>query len=208
MYQCIIFDVDGTMVDTESAVISSYQRIIHEEFGRYFTPEELKAGYGVPTTQALERYGFEDVEEAYKKYHRYLTEAFCDVKAFAGIVNVLESVKEKGLVTGIVTSRNKSEIAMDQCLQGIIKHFDFVVGSEDTQKHKPEAEPIRKLMELAGAAPEETIYIGDTYFDYMCAKNAGVSFALALWGARSTADIRADYDLERPGDILKLLENQ
>ncbi|MHB8063561.1 MAG: HAD hydrolase-like protein, partial [Ruminiclostridium sp.] len=58
MYKYVIFDVDGTMVDTEEAVMHSYQSVIFEKYGRHFSEEEMLKGYGVPTPKALAKYGF------------------------------------------------------------------------------------------------------------------------------------------------------
>ncbi len=204
-YDCIIFDVDGTMIDTRHAVFTSYQRVIFEEFNRYFTDEELRVAYGVPTEEALARLGFKNVSEAHKKYHRYLMEAFSQVQPFEGIIEILEILREEKIITGIVTSRDKDEVLQDKCLQKLIKHFDYVVCSNDTEKHKPNPEPVLKLLELAKCENKKVLYIGDTHYDYMCAKNAGVDFALALWGAENTEDIHADYNLEKVKDLFGII---
>jgi HAD superfamily hydrolase (TIGR01549 family) len=204
MYNCIIFDVDGTMIVNEEAVFSSYQKAIFDEFGRYFTPEEVKRAYSVPTLEALKRLGFKNIEEAEQKYHRYLMEAFKHVEPYPGIIDVLEYLKQKGIVLGVVTSRNKSEVTRDVCFQGLVKYFDYVVCASDTDKHKPDPEPLVMLLQRADCEPGKAIYIGDTLFDYKCARDAGVDFALACWGAKSREGIEAKYFLEAPGEILNI----
>jgi HAD superfamily hydrolase (TIGR01549 family) len=205
MYKCVIFDVDGTLIDTESAVFASYQKVFYEEFQRDFQAEHMKLAYGVPTSVALTRLGFKNVEETEKKYHRYLMEAFCNVKPFDGVLTVLDTLISKGIVMGIVTSRDGKEVANDTCLQGLIRYFDHVVCADDTEKHKPNAEPLLKVIEKAGSEPSKVLYIGDTFYDYLCAKDAGVDFVLALWGAKNISDIHANYNFQKPGDILKLI---
>ncbi len=206
MFKYVVFDVDGTMVDTEEAVVFAYQSVIFKEHGRYFTEEELLKGYGVPTPKALERYGFTDIAGAEKDYYSYLVEGFKRCKTFDGINELLDSLKDMGVPMGVVTSRCDYEIKIDNCLQGFINKFDGVVCSDDTVKHKPEAEPLQKAMEILGAAAEETIYIGDTLYDRQCAKNAGVKFALALWGSNNADKIDAEYFLKSPSELLKLLK--
>ncbi len=206
MFKYVVFDVDGTMVDTEEAVVFAYQSVIYKKHGRYFTEEELLKGYGVPTPQSLQRYGFTDIDSAMKDYYNYLVEGFKLCKTFDGINELLDSLKDMGLPLGVVTSRCDYEIKIDNCLQGFINKFDAVVCSDDTQKHKPEAEPLLKAMERLGAAPHETIYIGDTLFDRQCAKNAGVKFALALWGSNNADNIDAEYFLNSPSELLALLK--
>lgn len=205
MYKLIIFDVDGTLIDTEKAVIDSYQKVIYDEFKRYFTPEELSAAYGVPTEKAMENLGFSDPEKASRSYYSYLFKSFSGVVPFAGIEELLAELKKRGLSMGIVTSRNKGEVENDPSLQKLMGYFDYAVCCEDTKKHKPDAEPVLRLLEMAGADIAGAIYVGDTYYDYMCSKNAGIRFALALWGARQTQDIKADYCLKEPHDLIEII---
>ncbi len=205
MYNYIIFDVDGTLIDTEKAVVSSYQKLIHEKFGRYFTMEELAVGHGVPTRTSLERYGFTDIDAICERYHGYLREALKEARVFEGVMAVLRHVESKNIITGVVTSRNRLEIAHDPRMLEITQYFRHIVCSDDTKKHKPDGEPILKFLELSGAKASETIYIGDTPFDCMCARNAGVDFALALWGAIEKDSVAADYYFKSPEEIISIL---
>jgi HAD superfamily hydrolase (TIGR01549 family) len=205
MYKYIIFDVDGTLIETEPAVVSSYQRVFFEEFGRYLTVEELFENYMVPTYERMRRFGFKNVEEAVEKFHTYLMEAFCNVKAYKGILSLLEALENKDISMGVVTARSKREVEDDPCLQSLVKHFKYIICADDTQKHKPESEPLFKIFEMMNANPFKSIYIGDTYSDYMCAKNADVDFGLAVWGAKKTDGIIAEFSFEKPEDILNIL---
>lgn len=206
MYNCIVFDVDGTLIDTERAVFSSYQKVIFEEFGRYYEPEEIKPAFGVPTPEALARLGFKNIEEAEGKYHRYLMEAFCHAKPFEGIIEVLAALKHQGITTGVVTSRNKAEVEEDACFQGLAQYFTYVICADDTEKHKPDPEPLLTVVKRAEKELCKTLFIGDTHYDSACAKGAGVDFALALWGAKEGDRIGADYYLQEPRKILDVLK--
>lgn len=205
MYSFIIFDVDGTLVDTGNAVTEAYRKVIFEGFGRQLTEKDMSLVYGIPSELAMERLGFQDIDRACQQYYKYLFEAFSGVKPFNGIVEMLEELKKRNVAGGVVTSRNRNEVANDPGFQSLLKYFNHIICSEDTEKHKPEPEPVMKLIETANADISKAIYLGDTYYDYMCARNAGVKFALASWGARSTENIEADYVLKEPKDILTLV---
>jgi HAD superfamily hydrolase (TIGR01549 family) len=205
MYKYVILDVDGTMVDTEEAVMYAYQSVIFEKYGRHFSDEEMLKGYGVPTPQSLAKYGFTDIDKAMKDYYKYLIEGFARCSAFDGIFEVIDIIKAKNIPMGIVTSRCKYEIDIDTCLQSFINQFDSVVCSDDTTLHKPNPDPLLKAMEKMNANSSETIYIGDTVFDARCAKSAGVKFALALWGSNNAKNIDADYYLEKPLDLIEII---
>lgn len=205
MYKYVIFDVDGTMIDTEKAVFHAYQTLIFKKYGRYFSEEEMLKGYGVPTPQSLARYGFTDIEAAMSEYSGYLEEGLSHCKTFDGIDAVINRLTVMNMPLGVVTSRSRHEVEIDPSLQAIISKFASVVCSNDTAKHKPEAEPLLKAMEKMNAVPSETLYIGDTVFDRMCAKNAGIRFALALWGSNNAENIDADYFLKKPEDLFEIL---
>ncbi len=205
MYKYVVFDVDGTMIDTEEAVMYAYQSVIFEKFGRNFSNEEMLQGYGIPTPQAFTKYGFTDIGKAMKDYYKYLEEGFAKCTTFDGINKILAYIKSENLPIGIVTSRCKYELEIDPTLQGIINNFEAVICSEDTTEHKPNAEPLLKAMEVMRATPSETIYIGDTMFDSKCAKSAHVKFGLALWGTNNAENISADYYLKKPSDLLEIL---
>ena len=206
MFKLVIFDVDGTMIDTEEVVLKSYQYAIYEEFGRQFTQEELAVAYGIPTLQAMKQLGVKDIDRACERYFESLFREYSNgVRIFDGITQLLEELKRRNIVCGIVTSRNKAEVANDVTLQALMKYFDYVICSEDTIKHKPDAEPVNKLLEISATEASDVLYLGDTFYDYMCAKNAGVKFALAAWGARPDAKIKEDYLLEEPADLLKFV---
>lgn len=206
MFKFIVFDIDGTMIDTEEAVNYAYQSIIFKKHGRYFTKEEMLKGYGVPTPMSLQRYGFTDIDAALKDYYKYLIEGFARCRAFDGVPEVISQLREMSVPMGVVTSRCRYEIEIDACLKGIIRNFDSVVSSDDTTQHKPNPDPLLMAMQKLNAQPSETLYIGDTVFDRACARNAGVKFALALWGSNNAENIDADFFFKKPADLLELLK--
>jgi HAD superfamily hydrolase (TIGR01549 family) len=205
MYDFIIFDVDGTLIETEQVVIDAYQKVIFEEFGRYFSTEEFFENHSVPTFERMKRFGVKNVEEAVDKFHIYLMEGFCKLKPYEGILQILKILKHKNILTGIVTARSGKEVSEDPCLQSFIKNFEFIVCADDTIKHKPDPEPLLFITKKMKANKAKTIYIGDTYSDYMCAKNSGVHFGLALWGAKDIENIIAHHNFLKPGDIQDVL---
>lgn len=205
MYKYIVFDVDGTMIDTEEAVMYAYQSVIFKKHGRYFTPEELLKGYGVPTPKSLEAFGFTDIEKAVKDYYEYLIEGFSKNRIFDGISELIFTLKNMDIPLGVVTSRSRFEVEVDTCMDCLKDKFKTIITSDDTVLHKPDAEPLLKAMEILNAEADETLFIGDTQFDRLCAKNAGVRFALALWGTNNAENIDADYYFKKPEELLEIL---
>jgi len=204
MYRCVIFDVDGTLIDTEKAVIKSLQRLLWEEQGRNYKYEELFFALGVPGAISLEKLGIEDVESACAKWDCYMGSLFQEIKVYSGIRQTLEELTRLGVKTGIVTSKTKEQFKNDFLPFGLTDCLKCVVCADDTTNHKPHPEPLQKFLEIFQLEPQEALYVGDTIYDMRCAQGADVDFALALWGAKITEGIAAKYKLERPGEILTI----
>ncbi|AJH00875.1 HAD family hydrolase [Clostridium beijerinckii] len=204
MYNCIIFDIDGTLLDTEIAVLSSLQKLVFEELNENLSFDELRFALGIPGEVTLNKLGITNILDCNVKWNKYLKEYFHNVKVFDGIKDTLIKLNEIGILTGIVTSKTKEEFLNDFASFELNNYFKLVVCADDTEEHKPNPEPILKFIELSGANKSKTIYIGDTRYDMDCALGAGIDFALALWGAKSSIGINANYILENPKQVLKL----
>ena len=206
MYNYVIFDIDGTILDTEFAVLSSLQKLMFEELNKNFSFEELRFALGIPGEVTLNKLGITNLPESNEKWNRYLKEYISHVKVFDDIKDTLVKLNEMGISVGIVTSKTKEEYINDFVPFGLSNYFKLVVCADDTEKHKPNPEPILKFIELSGADKSKTIYIGDTKYDRDCAFSAGIDFALALWGAKSSIGINANYIFQKPKQILEIIE--
>lgn len=208
MYDCIIFDVDGTLIDTEAAVLGSLKKFLAEKGCTVPVDENLRFVLGIPGKDALSQLGIQDTEEGCRIWNEYMKEFMDDVHPFQGIREVLAELKSKGIRTGIVTSKTRQELEDDFVPFGLMDQLDDVVCADDTEKHKPCPEPLLKFLEISGADPAQSIYIGDTAYDAECASEAHVDFGLALWGAPSPDQIKAAaHRLKHPSDIIGLAGN-
>lgn len=200
-YRQIVFDIDGTLLDTEYAVLHSLQDTILYYTGKTIPTEELTFVLGITGEDALYRLGMKDIAGALDLWIRNLRGYFDTVTVFDGVTELLEKLSDMHFETGIVTSKTKEEFEREFCTFGIRHYFKTVICADDTTEHKPEPEPLLKYMELSEAGKEQMLYIGDSKYDSMCAKGAGVDFALAVWGSHDR-EIGADYYLEKPLDLL------
>ncbi|WP_155590941.1 HAD family hydrolase [Lysinibacillus cavernae] len=206
MLKAIIFDVDGTILDTEQAILQSLQRTLREETQKDYTFEELRFALGIPGLDALQRLEVSNIETVHKKWSAAVLDFSQEVSVFANLAEIIQYLATKPVHLGIVTSKTKQEVVDEFDPFGLSDYFKQVVSASDTEKHKPHPEPLLKCLELLQVAPEEAIYIGDSKYDLQCAKQAGAKFALALWGAKTTNGFgEADYVLREPQDILNIL---
>lgn len=206
-YKCIIFDLDGTMLDTEEMNMIPLQRLIKEELKKDIAYEDLLKYKAYSGKKTLELLGFEDIEKSYSKWVQYVNEYEVGAKLYNGFNDVMTKLDEKGILCGISSSKTKAQYEIEFLKTGLQKYMKSIVLAEDTENHKPHPEPLLKVANILGVSPKETIYVGDTLVDCKAAKAAGMDFAFAKWGASSFDGIEADYELNEPIDLLKVLEN-
>ena len=198
-YQHIVFDIDGTLIDTEYAVLHSLQKTIHTLTGQHTETEQLTFSLGIPGEEALQQLNIPDVSGALKLWIQYLRELSHTTCLFDGIEQVLETLQSVGCHIGIVTSQIRSHFESDFGKRPIRRYFETVVCADDTEKHKPDPEPLLHYMAQTGAPESQVLYIGDSKYDMMCARSAHVDFALAGWGSSGRVD--APCILQAPADI-------
>ncbi|WP_434794778.1 Phosphoglycolate phosphatase [Terrisporobacter petrolearius] len=203
-YTHIVFDVDGTLIDSEKAVLKSLQKTMEEE-GINKSLDDLKFALGIPGKDALSILGMKDLQGVEEKWNENLLKYCDEMILFEGIKQVIQELKCKNLNLGIITSKTRKEYETDFLKFGLNTYFDLVICADDTIKHKPDKKPMEKYIEITKARIEEILYIGDSIYDMQCSKDAGVDFALALWGANETEKIKPTYKLKDPKSILDII---
>ncbi|MBC1523986.1 HAD family hydrolase [Listeria booriae] len=199
MYKTLIFDVDGTLLDTERVVLHAL-KVALGNAGLDYELDDLRFALGVTGAKALAQLGVENQESVMADWFAMEAKLTEDVEIFDGIVEVLE--KLDGI--GVVTSKNADEMETGFYPFNLAEHFDAIVCASDTENHKPHPDPLLRCMAMLGADPATTLYVGDATYDMECAHAAGANFALALWGAKTTDGFeRANHVLEAPSDVLK-----
>jgi HAD superfamily hydrolase (TIGR01549 family) len=201
-YTHIVFDVDGTLLDTEKTGMVSLQQTVRQLLGREMSLEELYPYFGIPSWEAVIKLGFEDPHNAAIVWEDHFQELAHLTVPFPGIEQTLERLHKKGIVLGVVTSRNRAEFESDRYLARWKHFFTVTVCAEDTPAHKPAPDPMLAFISRTGADPCGVLFVGDTYYDQQCAHTAGTSFALATWGSRNGKDIPAEHYLNHPADLI------
>ena len=204
-YKHIVFDIDGTLIDTEYAILHSLQKTLESTLNKKMDISELIFALGIPGENALQKLGADNVSSVLELWDENMNDFRDTISIFSEIEVVLKSLSSSGYKLGIVTSKTKDEFIQDFAKLEINNYFDIVVCADDTEKHKPFPDPLIKYMELSRAEKNEIIYIGDTEYDMNCARLAQVDFALAVWGAHTSKHIQATYYLEKPTDLFTIL---
>lgn len=207
MYTTFIYDVDGTLINTELAILSSLQKMLKIDYDRDFRQQELLFALGIPGADALRQLEIHEmsIPMADARWNYFTKDFSNSIEVFNGINDLMNIAKESEITQGIVTSRTSEEFQNDFVPFGLTSYLTHIVVADDTEKHKPNPDPLLKFLEISGADPSTSIYIGDTIYDYKCARDAGVDFGLALWGCKNPEQIPAKYKFETPLDVIKLL---
>jgi HAD superfamily hydrolase (TIGR01509 family) len=203
-YTHIVFDVDGTLLDTEKTGLVSLQWTIRQELGKEMTLEELYPYFGIPSWEAVLQLGFRDPSKAAAIWEHHFQSLVHMAEPFEGIEETLQILHKKGVVMGVVTSRNRAELESDHHMALWMHLFTATICAEDTPAPKPAPDPMLAFLSRTGADRAKVLFVGDTSYDQQCAYAAGTAFAFALWGTRNGKNIPATYYLRHPKDILGL----
>jgi pyrophosphatase PpaX len=213
MIDTIIFDFDGTLVNTNDVIISAWQHTYMTYRDCHMPLEHIKKCFGEPLLVTMARefpeIKSEDAAEVYRAHQRENADEL--VKIFPNMEQLLKALKEKGLKVGIVTSRTRQSTLDYLRKFGIEEYFDDLVSCDDTEKHKPDPQPLLMGLKKLDAKAQNTLMIGDSVFDMKCANGAGVKTVLVGW--RETTDEHAleqcqiDYEILEPMELIEIVEN-
>ena len=183
-FRIVLFDLDGTLIDSGAIILASMRHAVTTVLGREIPDEELALSIGgqgiVAQMNAIDAEHADALLEAYRVHNDGLHET---LEAFDELLDVLPRLKEEGRLLGLVTAKRHRTVglAFDR-FPALASAFDVVVAHEDTERHKPEPDPVLLAVEKLGGSPGDAVYVGDSPFDIGAAKAAGV-FAVAVgWG--------------------------
>lgn len=204
-YKAIIYDVDGTLLDTLKMNMIPLLKILHEEGFKDFTYETVLKYASYPGRKVLDELGIENKERVYARWVRYVNEFEEGASIYPGVVDLLKQIESMGMIQAVVSAKTTNQYRIDVVSKGLDSFMKCRVLAEDTQKHKPDPEPLLKCCELLDLKPKEVCYVGDAYSDYLASSAAKIDFYYAKWNGLHDERIVNVIALNHPLELIEVL---
>ena len=213
MTKLIIFDFDGTLGDTRRNIVTTMQMTIAELGLAGRTDDECASKIGLPLDGCFEALYPDEAQETIQlcadTYRRIFQENLLTMKpqVFPNVKETLRALKDEGYTLTIASSRwhkSLSELTRDL---GIAEYFSCLVGADDVEKAKPDAEPVLKTLTATGFDAREALVVGDMNVDVLMGLNAGAKACGVTWGNGTRQELEeagADYIIDSMAQLIEL----
>lgn len=217
--RCVLFDLDGTLVNTYRLYMESFRATLEPHFKRRLSDPEILAFDPhaeqrfllnvLPETEFNEY--FELFLTNYARFHEALFDGL-----YNGVLDMLSTLQAQGYLMGVVTGKSReawriTSTRLEDC--GFDDLFDVVMTDDDVQSGKPNPEGILLALDTLDIQPEHVLYVGDSQRDHDAAEAAGVAFGISLWarssGQHAFPDLAppssAQHGFRAPSEVVALL---
>jgi pyrophosphatase PpaX len=200
----VLFDLDGTVVDSGAIILASMRHATRAVLGRDFDDDELMQAVGGPGLEAqMAVFAPERVDELVRVYRAHNEPLHDELEACAGMEDVLVRLHEEGRRLGVVTAKRRATVELAFASVPVAHLFETVVGGDETERHKPDPEPLLLAARRMGVAPADCAYVGDSPFDIRAAKAAEMFAVAVTWGRIHD---RSKLEREQPDAIVDSAE--
>ncbi|MCQ6275702.1 pyrophosphatase PpaX [Bacillus sp. V3B] len=205
----LLFDLDGTLIDTNELIISSFLHTLEQYYPGQYKREDVLPFNGPSLIETFSKINAEKAEEMIEVYQVH-NHAHHDaiVTEFPGVYETIQVLKESGFKLAIVTTKRPGVVEMGLRLTKLKPFFDTVITFADVTNTKPDPEPVQKALDALGSRPEEAIMVGDNYHDILAGKNARTKTAGVAWALKGKDHLQTfepDYMLESIEDMLQIV---
>lgn len=207
----ILFDLDGTLIDTNELIIASFQYTF-QQYDMPLSREQAVDFIGPPLADTFHS-AAETPEQAaemvnlYRKHNIQHHDSY--VLAFPYVIETLKSLHAKGLNLGVVTTKARQTVEKGMALTKIKPFFDVVITLDDVTHAKPHPEPVFQAMKQLDAHTGSTLMVGDNSHDIEAGHHAGVQTAGVAWSLKGEAKLheyKPTYMLDDMRDLLSITE--
>ncbi len=210
--RALLFDLDGTLIDTVALILSSFRHATTQVLGSPLPDETLMRNVGVPLAIQMREFAPDHTDELLRVYREHNSRIHDDMVAeYPGTREILEQLAGRGFPMGVVTSKGTPMAWRGLDAFGIGGFFEVVITSDDVHIYKPDPFPLLRAAELIGVPAEECLYLGDSPHDMSAAIAAGSVPVAALWGAFGSEAVLApgpEFALGSIRELPRLLDGE
>jgi len=212
-YDPVLLDLDGTVIDSVALIRESHRHAVRTVLGQDWEDERLVANVGRPLLEQMAVFDPDRAQELYDVYRRWNhanTSAL--LLAYDGVEAVLRELRDDGRRLGIVTSKSHDAVDLAWGVLPTLRDlFDVVIAAEDSDRHKPQPDPLLEALRRLGAGPEGACYVGDAPFDMLAGRAAGVTTIAVTWGffpPHELLSLEPDLVADTPAHLLRACRGQ
>ena len=206
----VLFDNDGTLVDTHDLILLSYQYALKQVLNLELPEKTILAKVGQPLTVQMwdftdDPHKHDELMEVYRAHNHRIHDEM--ITLFPGVASTLAVLRERGFTLGVVTSKRHKLAQHGLDILGIGSYFSLLIGADDCPQYKPDPTPIQLGCELLDVAPQQCFYVGDSPFDIAAGNGAGCVTVAAQWGMFEPDELLPEhpaYCCEHFADLLTI----
>ncbi len=210
-YEYILFDFDGTLIDTNELIIEALQGTTKQFLGRTLSNDELSSILGkyleLQMKSLSEKY-YKEMMAYYREYYKANQDTM--IKGFPGVAEMLRELKAFGCRTAIVSAKGRGGIEHGLEYFKLNQYIDVIISAYDIENNKPHPEPATKALTALGGSSGKALMIGDSPYDIQCGHNAGMKSVLVEWSIFPKDVLLAcnpDFIAESCDDIVNIVKS-
>ncbi|WP_028533453.1 pyrophosphatase PpaX [Paenibacillus sp. UNC217MF] len=186
MIRTVLFDLDGTIIDTNELIIETFLHVLRDKTPSPFTREHIIPSMGLTLEEQLRIFtGQDQVDELVAAYRKYNLERHDElVREFPYVKEVMADLHASGIQLGVVTTKMRATTERALRMFGLIDYLSTIVTVQDVNHPKPHPEPVLRAVEALQANPAQTIMVGDSPADILSANAAGVISCGVAWSLK------------------------
>ena len=187
----MLYDLDGTLANSVDLIVTSYNHAFATVLGRQVPRERVLGWIGRSLPEVFREVDPEHAAELERYYMEYNLTHLDTITGYPGIPEVIDDLAGAGLRQAVVTSKRRSVAEQTLMFAGIPDAAQLVVALEDSERHKPDPEPLLVALDRVDARPQEAVYVGDAVTDLLAAQAARLAGIGVTWGAGLASELQA-----------------
>nr|WP_290443572.1 pyrophosphatase PpaX [Sporolactobacillus kofuensis] len=209
MIHTVLFDLDGTLIDTNNLILTSFQYTLDRYFPGKYTRDDLIPFIGESLEKSFDSVSpalRDEMVDVYREHNSRHHDQL--VREFPRVRETLEQLKAEGCKLGVVSTKRRDMVERGLHVTQMGNFFETVVTSDDVHQLKPNPEPVEKAMHALSAMTDSTLMVGDSPADILAGERAHVRTAAVGWSLKGRAmleQLNPDYLLNNMHDLLGIV---